>query len=223
MELKDRLKLARKNAKKSQKEVAEQVDITQPTLSQLESGLITSSTYLPAIARLLGVELYWLQTGKGEMSVGEANNNEYSNARILNNKSYKIPVLDFAQAGIFNSDAYSEVTPKTETYTSYQGKNPRKVFNLTVEGLSMFPDFVPGDELTVDAALTPKPGYLVIAKIRDFETVFRKYRVTNYDEYGQDVFELVPVNSNFPILSSKERVIEIIGVVVQNLHKLKYE
>lgn len=61
--LKDRLKTARKNAKKSQLDVAEKIGITQSAYSQLETGRVDSSSHLPAIAKYLGVDAYWLQTG----------------------------------------------------------------------------------------------------------------------------------------------------------------
>lgn len=68
--LKDRLISARKAAHKTQKEVAEAVQITQSNYSQLETGRAQSSAYLPAIAKFLGVSAYWLQTGDGEESQG---------------------------------------------------------------------------------------------------------------------------------------------------------
>ena len=222
MELKDRLKLARKNAKRSQKEVAEKVGITQPTLSQLEGGLITSSTYLPDIARYLSVDLYWLQTGKGEMEQTVRNDEGFSNVQINGKKLYKIPVLDFVQAGLFHDVSYDGINPKGETYTTYEGKNPKEVFSVEVTGLSMSPDFMPGDELVIDASLAPKPGSLVIAQNGGHESTFKKYRVTGYDEFGRDIFELVPLNPDFPVLSSSEHPIKIIGVLVQHLRRYKY-
>ena len=63
--LKDRLKEARKKAKKSQKDVVNAVGITQSALSQLETGVVSSSSHLPAIAKFLNVDSYWLQTGNG--------------------------------------------------------------------------------------------------------------------------------------------------------------
>lgn len=63
--LKDRLKTARKNAKKSQLDVAEAIGITQSAYSQLETGRVDSSSHLATIAKILGVDAYWLQTGEG--------------------------------------------------------------------------------------------------------------------------------------------------------------
>ncbi|HCQ9698576.1 helix-turn-helix transcriptional regulator [Acinetobacter baumannii] len=64
MELKDRLKLARKNAHMTQKDLSIKAGVSQATISQLESGLMNSSTHLPAIAKALDVDAFWLQTGK---------------------------------------------------------------------------------------------------------------------------------------------------------------
>lgn len=63
--LKDRLKTARKKAKKSQLDVAEAIGITQGAYSQLETGRVDSSSHLATIAKILGVDAYWLQTGEG--------------------------------------------------------------------------------------------------------------------------------------------------------------
>ncbi len=65
-ELKIRLKAARKEAKLTQKDIVSRVGITQPAYSELETGKSASSSYLPQIARILGVDAHWLATGEGE-------------------------------------------------------------------------------------------------------------------------------------------------------------
>lgn len=64
MSLKDRLKESRARAKKTQAEVAEAVKISQPAYQALESGKNQKSAFLPLIAQVLGVDPYWLTTGK---------------------------------------------------------------------------------------------------------------------------------------------------------------
>ena len=64
MSLKDRLKESRKKAQKTQAEVAEAVNISQPAYQALESGKNQKSAFLPLIAQVLGVDPYWLTTGK---------------------------------------------------------------------------------------------------------------------------------------------------------------
>lgn len=221
-DLSTRLKESRIRAGKSQAQIADAVGMKQPSYQALESGKNQKSAFLTEIARELGVDAYWLQTGEIDDMQKASSSNEPPNVSTNNKKLYKIPVLDFVQAGLFNSVAYDGINPKGETYTTYEAKHPREVFSLTVEGLSMAPDFMPGDELIIDASLAPKPGCLVIAQNDDIETTFKKYRVTGYDEYGREEFELVPLNPDFPTLSSKNRSTKIIGVVVQHMRKFKY-
>ncbi|AYA02257.1 helix-turn-helix transcriptional regulator [Acinetobacter sp. WCHAc010034] len=68
MSLRERLKESRRNAKKTQAEVAEAVGITQPAYQALESGKNQKSAYLPMIANVLGVDPYWLTTGNSPES-----------------------------------------------------------------------------------------------------------------------------------------------------------
>ena len=68
--LQHRLKFARKRAKKSQAAVAEAVGISQPTYSDLERGESQGTTLLPQIAFFLGVNAYWLATGRGPAEDG---------------------------------------------------------------------------------------------------------------------------------------------------------
>ncbi|MDV8151947.1 helix-turn-helix transcriptional regulator [Acinetobacter pittii] len=59
-----RLKLSRKNAGITQSELAMGAGISQSTISQIESGSTSFGKYLTAIARVLGVDAHWLQTGR---------------------------------------------------------------------------------------------------------------------------------------------------------------
>lgn len=64
-ELKDRLREARKRAKKTQAQVAEAVGMKQPSYHQLESGKSGASVFLPKIAHYLEVDVRWLEEGQG--------------------------------------------------------------------------------------------------------------------------------------------------------------
>lgn len=215
--LKDRLKKARKMAGKSQKDVVEAIGITQSALSQLETGLVNSSSHLPSIANFLGVNAYWLQTGNGEMQDQAAPESSFGNVRPDTSPLRKIPVLDYVQAGLFHDVGYDGLNPKSETYTTYQSAKPECVFSLEVSGASMTPDFNPGDKLVVDASKPPYPGCYVIAQNGSHEATFKKYRAIGYDEHGRETFELVPLNPDFPTMNSTQQEIRIIGVVVEHL------
>lgn len=62
-----RLRQAREAAGLNQEQLAERVGITQGQISKLELGIREESTKTAEIAHELGVNAYWLATGKGPM------------------------------------------------------------------------------------------------------------------------------------------------------------
>ncbi|MDN6322670.1 MAG: helix-turn-helix transcriptional regulator [Halomonas sp.] len=67
MELKDRLKQARKHRKMSQARLSEATGLDQTTISNLETGKVLSTSKLVQIADALDVDARWLATGAGSM------------------------------------------------------------------------------------------------------------------------------------------------------------
>lgn len=142
---------------------------------------------------------------------------KFSNVLPSTSPLHRIPVLDFVQAGLFHECGYDGINPKGDTYTTYQNAKPECVFSLEVSGLSMAPEFNPGDKLVVDASKPPYPGCYVIAQNGSHEATFKKYRAIGYDEHGRETFELIPLNPDFPTMNSAQQEIRIIGVVVEHL------
>lgn len=68
MELKDRIKQARKHARLTQKELSKKIGITQPSLSELETGKSLSTSYIASIARACGVDPFWLESGHSKIT-----------------------------------------------------------------------------------------------------------------------------------------------------------
>lgn len=87
-QLKDRIKQARKFAKLSQKELANKVGITQPSLSELETGRSQSTSFIGSIARICGVDAFWLETGQGSMTNTNAQNRLSEQKTNYNNAAY---------------------------------------------------------------------------------------------------------------------------------------
>ena len=54
-----------------------------------------------------------------------------------------------------------------------------------------------------------------MAKNSSEELTFKKYRSCGIDESGQEAFELVSLNDDFPTIHSDRQHIEIIGVMVE--------
>lgn len=203
-------------------ELARAVGVKPPSVSDWLSGKSKTmeGPNLIRAAQFLKVNSKWLATGAGKPTDEEIKT-EFSNVSFNNFPVIEIPVLDFVQAGLFATVGYDGINPKGTTYTTYQSMKPSEVFSLTIEGMSMAPDFLPGDSIVVDASLAPQPGSYVIAQNGSYEATFKKYRVTGYDEYGREEFELVPLNPDYPTLSSREHKISIIGVMVR--HERSYK
>ncbi|WP_151812985.1 LexA family protein [Acinetobacter junii] len=183
-----------------------------------------SAKHLESLAKCLQTTSSWLLTGddlKKQPSPQETD----GNVSPINIPLKKIPLLDYVQAGHFHDVGYDGLNPLGSSWTTYESIRPECVFSLKVEGLSMAPDFMPGDEIVVDGALEAKPGALVIAQEVQHgiaRTTFKKYRVIGVNEFGVDVIELVPLNKDFPTLNSNQIEISIIGVVVRHNREVKY-
>ncbi|EXB47364.1 helix-turn-helix family protein [Acinetobacter baumannii 146457] len=144
--LKDRLKEARKRAKKSQKDVVAAVGITQSALSQLETGLVNSSSHLPSIAKYLGVDAYWLQTGQGKADPDPFQPEHAINISPVQAKM--APVLSWVQAGIFTNVQAVDMAQVEEWLPLPDDCD--QCFYLKVQGLSNYPVFHEGDYILVD-------------------------------------------------------------------------
>lgn len=223
--LAERLREARLKANKNQEEVAQAAGIKQPTYQALESGKTKKSAFLPEIAKFLDVDLDWLKDGKQSDVKKSKIDKLESNVSFFDTPLRAIPLLDYVQAGLFHEVGYDGVNPLGTSWTTYEGARPECVFSLKVEGLSMAPEFMPGDELVVDGSLEAKPGSLVVAQEIQHglaRTTFKKYRVIGVNEFGVDIIELVPLNTDFPTLNSLQIEISIIGVVVRHNREVKY-
>lgn len=191
----------------------ENYDLNASHISQLVKG---HGSFGERAARNLERKIGWESGFLDKPDEAKQKDSGFSNVRLIDSDLRRIPVLDFVQAGIFHESGYDGINPKGETYTTYVGCKPESVFSLEVSGLSMTPDFSPGDQLVIDAAKEPYPGCYVIAQNGSHEATFKKYRAVGYDEHGRETFELVPLNPDFPIMDSTKQEIRIIGVVVQH-------
>lgn len=214
-------KLNEKNLKQS--DIARATGKSTAAVAKWLSGQnVPRAENLKAIAKLLNVSDDWLLTGKG---VSESSKNNVSNVSIVDTPLKPVPLLDYVQAGLFHEVGYDGINPLGTSWTTYENARPECVFSLKVEGLSMAPEFMPGDELIVDGSLEAKPGSLVIAqeiKHGMASTTFKKYRVIGVNEFGVDIIELVPLNPDYPTLNSNQIDISIIGVVVRHNREVKY-
>lgn len=142
----------------------------------------------------------------------DTENAELGNPQVSTIRFKRIPILSYVQAGMLTDNGqeqYDEWAIAPETL-------PEKTFALRVRGDSMSPNFQEGQLLFVDPNRLPKPGDFVIARSTSgilTETTFKKYVVTGYDDQGRELFDLKPLNPDYPILHSRQHGLEVVGVV----------
>lgn len=135
--------------------------------------------------------------------------------------SRPIPVISAVQAGALKEmeNPYEPGDGFAIEYTDQ--KLSRWAFGLDVEGLSMAPRFLPGDRIIVDPDISPNPGNFVVARNGSNQATFKKYRPRGMDASGNTIFELVPLNDDYPTLRSDTDHLIVIGVVTEHRQKLR--
>ena len=90
-------------------------------------------------------------------------------------------------------------------------------FFLRIKGRSMEPKFIEDDLVLIDVRRRPHPGDYVAAVNDSGEATLKRYReLGELSVSGNPHFELVPLNRDYPTLSSKKQNIRIIGVAVEH-------
>lgn len=213
----------------SHKALAELVGVTWQTVQQWEKegGTAPNRSRIDAVAAALGVSAEWLRTGNHLGLPGNVGAAGDPGATFDNNVSpavggiKPIPILSAIQAG-----AMKEIT---EPYPVGQGQSTiyvdadysRWAFGLVIEGDSMRPDFLPGDVVIIEPEWDPRPGEYVAAKNGHEEATFKKYRQRGVDSTGNVVFELIPLNEDYPTLRSDVTPLTIVGVMAEHRRKTR--
>ncbi len=213
----DRLYKAARVLKKieGQSAVARLLNASPQTLKNWESRGISRDGMITA-QEIIGCSSTWLKSGEGEMVAGGASVSSDQNVVPVSMGTRRIPLVSYVQAGTMTDivDPYPIGAASDWLLTDLElGPN---AFALTIKGDSMFPDFKEGDAIIVDPAVVPLPGDFVVAKNGENEATFKKYRPRGVNEAGQEVFELVPLNEDYPSMRSDLKPIKIIGTMVEH-------
>lgn len=177
MELKDRLKQARKNAGLTQVELAERAGIKQASISEMERGLTRTSGYLIKLAQICGVDPVWLSEGTGQpsrKSSVEADNaptTDLSNAMLigpidvwdddtpLDDDEVYVPFLKEVELSAGGGSSTVQISPKQKLRFGKitlrrQGVQPSDAVCVTVRGNSMEPVLPNGSTVGIDQGCT---------------------------------------------------------------------
>lgn len=183
-ELKDRLREARKNAKKTQAQVAEAVGMKQPSYHQLESGRSNASVFLPKIARFLGVDVRWLEQGvlndqieEPQLSATQLAQVAFNMVASPNAQMIEIPIYSVkASCGNGCENLYEEITDYMRfdpAWLKMQGitTSPAKLRIIFATEMSMWPSIEPDSMLIVDTS-DVDPSALRTGKIYVFQYAY---------------------------------------------------
>lgn len=200
-------------ANSNQSALAQTIGVKQQSISSLvNSG--ASSRYTVSIAQALNVDANWLATGEG--SPRQTWETNVSIAKYGQSIKY-VPVISFVQAGEWRE----AIAQEASEYEAVSGIMSADTFALDIRGTSMYPEFKEGERIIVDPHVQPNPSDYVIAQNGKTEATFKKYRPRGLNEKGEEVFELVPLNPDFPTLYSDREKIVIIGTVIEHIRKFR--
>ena len=217
----------------SQSELGRIAGIKQPSVASWLSGRTKNMKSGPALAicSKLPINQNWLVNGVGEpLSSTDTAPTPLvqSNVEPVRGHMKRIPILSYVEAGNPNGvgQIYARQTAlENGDFIWVDEELPDDCFALRVVGHSMEPDFQPGDVLVIDPTINPIPGDFVVASrvsraSDELETTFKKYRPRGYDEHGREIFELVPLNDDYPKYDSRIEQLTITGVLVE--HRRSY-
>ncbi|RIQ74991.1 helix-turn-helix domain-containing protein [Bordetella avium] len=217
--LQERIREAALAARISQSELARRLGLTRGAVSFWFTGVtkeLTGENLLSA-AQVLGVNPAWLGTGKGPRLPDSAPLSPTFDKNVARASvgSRRVPLINYVQAGEL-TEIGAAFSGEALEYLLTDMELSDHAFALEIAGLSMSPDFKPGDRIIVDQEVCPQPGDFVVARNGGFEATFKKYRPRGMDENGNDLFELVPLNDDYPTLYSKREQLIIIGTMMEH-------
>ena len=128
----------------------------------------------------------------------------------------RVPIISYVQAGMWTEIVNGFQPGDAHDWLITSDKHSKETFVLTIRGNSMEPDFKEGDVVIIDPTIKPRPGSFVAAKNGREEATFKKYRPRSIDVLGNEIFELVPLNEDYPTMRSDEQSIQIIGTMVEH-------
>ena len=128
----------------------------------------------------------------------------------------RVPILTYVQAGRWRE----AIQLPADDYVFVSIDISPSTFGARVVGDSMMPEFKEGDLIIIDTEVDPQPTDLVMAESPEGIT-FKKYRSRGIGEDGVEVFDLVPLNPDFPTIRSDRSKVEIIGTVVEHRRTLR--
>ena len=202
-------------------DIASIAGVSSSAVTQWKDGPTKSLKTAPAVklAAATGFNAMWIATGVGPESSGTPPFDANAKPAVLGMRPY--PVISRIQAGALREISVPYGPGDGFDVEFGDDDASQWSFFLEIEGDSMLPDFRPGDRVLIDPDVTPGPGDFVAARNTKQEATFKKYRVRGIDESGKEVFELVPLNDDYPVMRSDEHHLVVIGTMIEHRRKFR--
>lgn len=202
-------------------QIAEITGVSSSAVTQWKDGPTKSLKAVPAarLASKTGYSAVWISSGEGPKRLSSASSFD-ANAVITPMGIRRVPLISSIQAGLWSEIVDNFALGDAEEWLQTDVKCSQSSFALTIKGNSMEPAFSDGDRVIIDPEVAPRPGSFVAAKNGSEEATFKKYRPRSISASGEDVFELVPLNDDYPSLHSDREPIRIIGTAVEHRRRL---
>ena len=199
--------LAREDRKKSK--LAEHCKIAPSSVNDWFTGKTKSikAEVLEQAAEYLQVREKWLITGKGPYQRIQF---QISSQTPQNPP---VPLLGYEQVLGYLTQGV-DCLPSNVSQLQTQITLSERSYAVQIQGDSMNPEFKESDVVIFDSELQPLPGDYVLAQAPGQVVAFKQYRLISRG--GKDIFELAPLNLNFPSLRSNELELSVIGVMVEH-------
>ncbi|WP_307745034.1 helix-turn-helix domain-containing protein [uncultured Pantoea sp.] len=196
----DRIRLRRKSLQLTQKQLAQQVNVSHVAVSQWEKEeTLPRGENLLRLSEALGCAPAFLIEGDGPVF------SESAWAGL-----HQIPLLAQRDVAQWLSDAGSV---RQDRLMHNDMALSQQNFAFRVEDQSMAPAILRDDVVIIDPSLSPQPGDSVLA-LQQQVALLRTWRQRGSEE-GVTQFELAPVNINFPELHSRRDNLKLIGTLVE--------
>lgn len=188
-------------------DLANRVDSDVGNISRLERGVQGySDDMLKKIATALGCTV-------ADIFIDP---DEESNVAPAALGTRRIPVISYVQAGKMTEAVDAYMVGDAHDWLLTDLDLSQHAFALKIKGDSMLPDFREGDTVIIDPHVQPLPGDFVVAKNGENEATFKKYRPRGHNNLGEAIFELTPLNEDYPSLRSDITPVKIIGTMVEH-------
>lgn len=200
-----RIRRRRKALQLTQQTLAAGIGVSHVAVSQWEKEeTVPRGENLLRLAEMLHCTAAWIIDGEGEVFVPAAN---VSNITTL-------PLISLTQAAEWMQEQRIAIQQQANRFLYSDNTLSALALAVTMEDRSMQPDYRPGDTLIFDPAIEPHPGDVVLVRANGVALV-RVFRLLA-QQHDEQIFSLRPLNEDFPVLTSSENSLQVIGTLMES-------